>query len=132
MFTSPLDRANLFNKTFSSKFSDPDVSALLDVPPFHIPNLTSFHVPNGKIEALLASIGKHKACGPDGLSARILSECSCELAIPLEILCQLSISQGVFPAVWKEANIIPVHKKETRRILTTTGAYLSYRYVLKS
>ena len=100
MFTSPLDRANLFNKTFSSKFSDPDVSALPDVPAFHIPNLTSFHIPNGKIEALLASIGKHEVCGPDGFSACILSERSCELAIPLKILSALHLTR-CFPGCVK-------------------------------
>ena len=72
-------------------------------------------MPPGKVELLLSSIAKHKACGPDGLSARILSECSHELAIPLEILCKLSLSQGVFPRVWKEANIIPVHKKGDKK-----------------
>ena len=114
-YTSPLERANLFNKVFSSKFSNPRVSTLPDTPVFNVPNLSEFCVPSGKIETLLTSIGKHKACGPDGLSARILSECSSELAIPLEILCQRSISQGVFPAAWKEANIIPVHKKGDKK-----------------
>lgn len=114
-YSSSLERANLFNKVFASKFSNPHVSTIPNCPTFNIPNLSQFQVPRGKIETLLASIDKHKACGPDGLSARILSECSCELAVPLEILCQLSISQGVFPAVWKEANIIPVHKKGDKK-----------------
>ena len=66
---------------------------------------------------LLSSIGKHKACGPDGLSARIIHdhECAGELTIPLEILCKLSLDQGVFPRSWKDANVIPLHKKGDRK-----------------
>ena len=64
---------------------------------------------------MLLSIGKHKACGPDGLSARIIRECAAELATPLEILCRLSVNQAVFPRVWKDANIIPIHKKGDKK-----------------
>ena len=72
-------------------------------------------MPQGKVESLLQSIGQHKACGPDGLSARILKECSRELATPISILCKLSLAQGVFPSAGKEANIIPIHKKGDKK-----------------
>ena len=57
----------------------------------------SFDVPQGKVENLLQSIGQHKACGPDGLSARILKECSRELATPHQHLLQALLSSGCFP-----------------------------------
>ena len=59
---------------------------------------------------LLREMCAHKACGPDGLSARILRECADELAVPIHIICQLSLNSGVFPTVWKQANVIPVKK----------------------
>ena len=53
----------------------------------------------------------NKACGPDGISARIIRECCDELAVPLAKLCSLSFAQGIFPTRWKQANIVPIFKK---------------------
>ena len=60
---------------------------------------------------LLKTQNVHKACGPDGLSARILKECAEEFAAPLTKICLLSFQQGKFPTAWKRAHVIPVHKK---------------------
>ena len=43
--------------------------------------------------------------------ARVLRECADELSIPIQMLCELSVSSGTFPTMWKQANVIPVHKK---------------------
>ena len=53
----------------------------------------------------------NKACGPDGISARIVRECSNELSVPLAKICALSLSQSIFPALWKKANVVPLFKK---------------------
>ena len=114
-YSKASDCANIFNDTFGSKFSEPQVDGLPDAPVFPSPILDQFIIPPGKVHSLLLSIGKHKACGPDGLSARIIHECATELAVPLEILCRLSVSQAVFPKVWKDANVIPIHKKGDKK-----------------
>ena len=56
-----------------------------------------------------------KACGPDGLSSRLLRECSDELAIPLSKIYSSSLSSGIFPEQWAEANIVPIFKKGSRK-----------------
>ena len=84
-------------------------------PVLNVPHLSRFDFPPGKVERLLLDLDRHKACGPDGLSARILRECARELAVPMEILCRLSVEQGVFPARWKRANVVPVHKKGDKK-----------------
>ena len=43
-------------------------------------------------------------------------ECAEEVAVPLEIICRLSVSTGVFPAAWKSGNIIPVNKKGSKNL----------------
>ena len=113
--SNQVDCANLFNRSFSSKFTNPHVNQLPDAKVLHSSNLSTFTVPPGKVENLLLSIEQHKACGSDGLSARILKECAHELAIPINIICKLSLSQGVFPSAWKEAHIIPIHKKGDKK-----------------
>ena len=64
---------------------------------------------------LLQQLVVSKACGPDGLSARILRECADELATPLCKIFQMSLKHGVFPEKWAEANIVPIFKKGSRK-----------------
>ena len=73
-------KANLLNCTFASKFSDPAVAAFPNVP-FSVENrLSEFGVSEEAVRRLLRELSVSKACGPDGLSARILRECADELA----------------------------------------------------
>ena len=109
-------RANCFNACFASKFSAPYTDALPDAPVLNAPGLSRFHVPPGRVAQLLRELSPHKACGPDGLSARILHECAEEFAIPLDIICRLSVRSGVFPSTWKRANVIPVFKKGSKKL----------------
>ena len=109
-------RADCLNKCFSNKFSTPYTGELPDAPDLNAPGLDTFHVPPGRVAQFLRELSPHKACGPDGLSARILHECADELAIPLDIICRLSVTSGVFPAIWKRANIIPVFKKGSKKL----------------
>ena len=87
-----------------------------EAPVLHAPGLSLFRVPPGRVAQLLRELSPYKACGPDGLSARILRECSEELAVPLNIICQLSVRSGVFPSTWKRANVIPVFKKGSKKL----------------
>lgn len=66
------------------------------------------------VRSLLQQLVVAKACGPDGLSARILRECAHELAIPLCKLYKKSLRHGIFPQQWAEANIVPIFKKGDR------------------
>ena len=106
-----VSRANCFNECFAKKFSVPYTDALPDAPVLNAPGLACFNVPAGRVAQLLRELSPHKACGPDGLSARILHECAEEIAIPLDIICRLSVRSGVFPSAWKRANVIPVSKR---------------------
>ena len=109
------ERANCLNECFSRKFCDPTVQALPDPPLFDAPGLSCFGVPRGRVGQLLRELCAHKACGPDGLSSRILRECADELSVPIHIICQLSLKSGIFPTMWKQANVIPVYKKGSKK-----------------
>ena len=47
----------------------------------------------------------HKAPGPDGLSARVLKECSSEIAPILTLIYNESLAQGTVPDDWRQANV---------------------------
>ena len=104
-----------FSSAFSAKFSEPTAEALPTCPSYNIDNLNHFHATFDAIHRTLLALNVHKACGPDGLSARILHECADEFAVPLTKICALSFRQGKFPTNWKRANVVPVFKKEDRK-----------------
>ena len=54
------------------------------------------------------SLNIHKAPGPDGLSARVLNECSSEIAPTLTLIYNESLAQGTVPDDWRQANVAPV------------------------
>ena len=53
----------------------------------------------------------HKASGPDGLSARVLKECSSKISPMLALIYNESLAQGNVPDDWRQANVAPVFKK---------------------
>ena len=60
---------------------------------------------------LLNGLKVHKAPGPDGLSARVLQECSSEIAPILAFIYNESLAQGTVPDDWRQANVALVYKK---------------------
>ena len=60
---------------------------------------------------LLDNLKIHKAPGPDGLSARVLNECSSESAPVLASIYNESLARGTVPDEWRQANVAPVFKK---------------------
>ena len=53
----------------------------------------------------------HKAPEPDDLSARVLKECSSEIAPILTLIYNKSLAQGTVPDDWRQAYVVPVFKK---------------------
>ena len=52
-----------------------------------------------------------KASGPDAINNRILKELAKPLSFPLSDLFNASLIKGKVPALWKQANVTPIHKK---------------------
>ena len=59
----------------------------------------------------LKSLKPNKSPGPDGIHPRILKELSDELAYPLRLLFEKTISCGKLPDAWKTAEVRPIFKK---------------------
>ena len=56
----------------------------------------------------------NKSPGVDGIPPKLLMETVEQISIPLAIVFNLSLKEGVVPFEWKEANIIPLFKKGSR------------------
>ena len=48
---------------------------------------------------------------PDGLSARVLKECSSKIAHILALIYNETLAQGTVPDDWRQANVAPIFKK---------------------
>ena len=62
----------------------------------------------------LAELNVNKAVGVDEVSPHILVNCARTLSKPLKIIFELSLSSGVCPYKWKQANVTPIFKKGSR------------------
>ena len=109
--TDTLDKANICNRQFESAFTR---EADTEIPS----KGTSPFTPMGEITVdpkgvlkLLNNLNMHKASGPDGLSARVLKECSSEISLMLALIYNESLAQGTVPDNWRQANVAPVFKK---------------------
>ena len=63
----------------------------------------------------LNNIKTDKSAGPDDILPRVLFECREELVEPLYILFSSSIEQGKLPAQWKQATVVPIFKKGSKK-----------------
>jgi len=66
------------------------------------------------VQKALGSLKSVKSSGPDNIPARLLKEGAAEIAPSLTRLFNLSLLQASVLAAWKEAHIIPLHKKGDR------------------
>jgi hypothetical protein len=60
---------------------------------------------------MLLQINPHKSSGPDSIPPIVLKTFARELAPILTKIFYLSYKKGVFPTIWKQANVQPVSKK---------------------
>ena len=109
--TDTLDKANTCNRQFESAFtreSDTEIPSKGTSPFSPMGEITVD--PKGVLK-LLNNLNIHKATGPDGLSARVLKECSSEISPMLALIYNESLAQGTVPDDWRQANVAPVFKK---------------------
>ena len=75
------------------------------------PKLSNVFFSKDDVYKVLCTLNSHKAYGCDNLSPLVLRECASQLSPSLALLFNLSMSAGVVPNQWKEANVVPIHKK---------------------
>ena len=112
--TENKDKADVLNNFFSSVFTRED---LVNIPYIGRSSrsdgieLTEIILTAEAVKNKLKNLNVNKACGPDGIPARILKEASEELSLPLVVLFNKSINCGTIPQEWKRANVSPIFKK---------------------
>ena len=110
--TSAEEKAEAFNRHFVSTFRpDLPISQKCSPSTCSQSNLEFIFISSEVVSALLSSLKTDKATGPDGISARLLTECANEIAPSLTALSNKSLSLGKVPQEWKEAICRPGSEK---------------------
>ena len=64
----------------------------------------------------LQNLKPDEAAGPDNIFPRILIECQYELLTPLYLLFKESLKSGKIPQQWKDATVVAIFKKGSKRL----------------
>ena len=122
-FSTPESKANLLNRFFVEQTN-------LDVPANSKPDATSVPVNPCSFTYLettptavfkvLSTLKTHKAGGLDNIPARLLKYCAIGITDSLTCLFNRSFELSEFPTAWKEALVVPIHKKGS---MTDPGNY---------
>ena len=66
---------------------------------------------------IIKNINVNKAHGPDDISGRMIELCGVNITVPLSIIFNNILTTGIFPILWKSANVTPVFKKESKQLV---------------
>ncbi|CAF4940047.1 unnamed protein product [Pieris macdunnoughi] len=107
------DIANLFSYQFSSVYTC-DESLVGSSTPDDIGNvdgLMSLSFREDEISKKIKGLDTNKGAGPDSIPPIFVKRCRFVLSLPLTIIYNRSLKDGVFPEVWKRSRVVPVYKK---------------------
>ena len=128
--TDDRTKANLFNDFFCSVFTKDD-GKIPSLPPASNVEVTDILFDVTDVFDLLQSQSTKLSCGPDNIPHIIYHKLAAVLACPLYLLYKESLLTGTLPSLWKEANVIPIHKKARPISLTCVACRILERLVFR-
>ena len=107
-----ISKASALNNLFVSHSTVDDSHTTLAAAQFITEGrLTSIRLSEKEVQDILITLKPSKAPGPDGISPHVLKLTAKTISKPLTNLFNLSLQRGIFPDIWKQANVIPIFKK---------------------
>ena len=112
-------KANVFNKFFAEQCTPLDNNSSLPVNQLFLTQsrLTSLDLDDDELLKIIRALNINKAHGHDDISIRMIKICDKSLIKPLMLIFKKSIRSSYYPDIWKKSNIIPVHKKNDKRLV---------------
>ena len=105
------DKADIFSRHFGSVFTRENADDIPLKGPSPYPDIEDISMDPKGVKKFLVRLNPNKASGPNDLSARVLKECSAEIAQVLSCIFNQSIIQATAPDDWRQANVAPIYKK---------------------
>lgn len=112
--TDNREKASQFNLFFLSHSTIDTSNAVLPEQPSSSVELDKIIATESEVSDLIKSIDTSKATGADGISPKLVHLAGPAIIPSITKLINLSLSHGVVPKSWKEANVIPLYKKGDR------------------
>ena len=113
--TSSKEKADLLVDIFSTKMTVVDPNR----PPLQLAQecdqvITMVEVTQERVEQLLRAVDIRKTSRPDDVSPQVLRNCSSELAGFITEVFTSCAQENTWPSIWKEARVVPVHKRKSK------------------
>ena len=110
------EKAKIFNNYFLEQCKPILNNSIL--PPFNLltnSTLESVLINRKTILDIINNINVNKAHGPDNISGHMIELCGENITLPLSIIFNNIMNTGIFPTIWKTANVTPIYKKENKQ-----------------
>ena len=107
-------KAGILNRQYQSVFSREDPSDIPAPSGTPYPPMPQINISRNGILKQLLDLKINKASGPDLIPPRVLKAAANPISFCLERIFQASLSTGIVPNDWRQANITPVFKKGER------------------
>ncbi|CAF4867365.1 unnamed protein product [Pieris macdunnoughi] len=115
VYYTEADACEGFNRFFKSVFQHPDDSYNLQHLPESDYTCNQVVLTEDEVCRELKSLNINKGSGSDGIPSIFLQKCYRQLSKPLTNIFNQSLNVFCsFPSKWKEAHIVPIHKKGSR------------------
>ena len=113
-------KAELFNDFFANQCKTINNNSTL---PEHFvfytdKHLSSIDFDKAEVTRIIKKLDPNKAHGYDGISIKMLKICGDSISKPLTLIFKNCLQSGTFPNLWKKANIVPIHKKNDKQIIS--------------
>ena len=111
------EKAQLFNDYFTLQCTTIDTGS--EIPrqtPVATTLINDFVISEEKILKIIRALNPNKAHGWDEISVRMIKLSDAALVPPLKIIFTNCLRRGIFPQIWKHANVVPVHKKNEKNV----------------
>ena len=113
--TDSAQKAQLFNDHFIRQCTTiENGSKIPDNTSINPTRIDSVVISEEKILKIIRSLNPNKAHGWDEISVRMIKLSDTALVAPLKIIFENCLRCGVFPQLWKHANVVLVHKKNEK------------------
>ena len=107
-----ISKASALNNFFVSHYTVDDSHTTLPAAQFITESrLTSIRLSEKEVQDILITLKPLKTPGPDGISPHVLKLTAKTISKPLTNLFNLTLQRGIFPDIWKQANVITIFKK---------------------
>ena len=108
--TTSLEKANLLNCIFASRFTPPTTSSIPDKTPTSEHSLSNIECTHEEVYCLLSSYKTNTASGPDGISSQMIRGTATAISPAITKIFNLSLKQSRLPYLWKVSIVTLIPK----------------------